>query len=111
MSSWRAAVLGVSISGAAPADAPSDNDNPAAAPRTGAVFLRRLRFEVCLARDMVGPPILWAKECQSRGKFERSLVSHDEYESIRLTHHPTIYDVEPAELEAIRSRLRKMRAN
>ena len=44
-------------------------------------------------------------------KFERSLLGHDEYETIRLTHHPTIYEVEPAELEAIRSRLRKMRAN
>jgi hypothetical protein len=42
-------------------------------------------------------------------KFERSLLSQDEYETIRLTHHPAIYDVEPAELEAIRSRLRKMR--
>ena len=35
-------------------------------------------------------------------KFERSLLSHDEFETIRLTHHPAIYDVEPAELEAIR---------
>jgi hypothetical protein len=43
-------------------------------------------------------------------KFERSLLSHDEYETIGLTHHPAIYEVEPAELEAIRSRLRKMRA-
>lgn len=43
-------------------------------------------------------------------EFERSLLSHDEYEMIRLTHHPAIYDVEPAELEAIQSRLRKMRA-
>jgi hypothetical protein len=42
-------------------------------------------------------------------KFERSLLSHDEYETIHLTHHPSIYEVEPAELEAIRSRLRKMR--
>ena len=42
-------------------------------------------------------------------KFERSILSHDEYETIRLTHHPTIYEVEPIELEAIRSRLRKMR--
>ena len=42
-------------------------------------------------------------------KFERSILSHDEYETIRPTHHPTIYEVEPAELEAIRSRLRKMR--
>lgn len=43
-------------------------------------------------------------------KFERSLLSHDEYETIRFTHHPAIYAVESAELEAIRSRLRKMRA-
>jgi|SRR5262249_48896747 hypothetical protein len=42
-------------------------------------------------------------------KFERSILSHGEYETIRLTHHPAIYEVEPAELEAIRSRLRKMR--
>ena len=42
-------------------------------------------------------------------KFERSILSHDEYETIRPTHHPTIYEVVPAELEAIRSRLRKMR--
>src|SRR6516162_8819778 len=42
-------------------------------------------------------------------RFERSLLSHEEYETIRLTHHPAIYDVETAELEAMRSRLRKMR--
>jgi hypothetical protein len=42
-------------------------------------------------------------------KFERSLLSHEEYETIRLTHHPAIYDVEVTELEAMRSRLRKMR--
>jgi hypothetical protein len=42
-------------------------------------------------------------------KFERSLLSHDEYETVRLTHHPAIYDVEVAELEAMRPRLRKMR--
>jgi hypothetical protein len=41
-------------------------------------------------------------------KFERSLLSHDEYETIRLTHHPAIYDVELAELEAMRPRLRKL---
>jgi len=40
-------------------------------------------------------------------KFERSLLSYDEYETIRLTHHPAIYDVDPTELEAILSRLRK----
>ena len=42
-------------------------------------------------------------------KFERSLLGHEEYETIRLTHHPAIYEVEVAELEAIRPRLRKMR--
>jgi hypothetical protein len=42
-------------------------------------------------------------------KFERSLLSHEEYETIRLTHHPAIYDVEVAELETVRPRLRKMR--
>jgi hypothetical protein len=42
-------------------------------------------------------------------KFERSLLSHDEYETIRLTHHPAIYEVEAGELESMRPRLRKMR--
>lgn len=42
-------------------------------------------------------------------KFERSLLSHEEYETIRLTHHPAIYEVEMAELEAMRPSLRKMR--
>jgi hypothetical protein len=42
-------------------------------------------------------------------KFERSLLSHEEYETVGLTHHPAIYDIEMAELEAMRPRLRKMR--
>src|ERR1700744_4209259 len=42
-------------------------------------------------------------------KFERTPLSHEEYETIRLTHHPAIYDIEAAELEAMRPRLRKMR--
>jgi len=42
-------------------------------------------------------------------KRERALLSHDEHETIRLTHHPAIYDVEPAALEDLRLRLRKMR--
>ncbi|MCC8982070.1 hypothetical protein [Bradyrhizobium acaciae] len=42
-------------------------------------------------------------------RFERSLLSHEEQETIRLTHHPAIYSVEVAELEAMRPRLRKMR--
>ncbi len=42
-------------------------------------------------------------------KFERSLLSHEENETIRLTHHPAIYEVEVVELEAMRPRLRQMR--
>jgi hypothetical protein len=41
-------------------------------------------------------------------KFERSVLSHEEHEAIRVTHHPFIYEVEMAELEAMRPRLRKM---
>jgi len=41
-------------------------------------------------------------------KFERSLLSHEEYETIRLTHHPAIYEVAATELDALRPRLRKM---
>src|SRR5262249_49290178 len=55
------------------------------------------------------PRTEWRKGMSVPCKFERSVLSHDEYETIRPTHHPTIYEVEPAELEAIRSRLRKMR--
>ena len=42
-------------------------------------------------------------------KSERSLLSHEDYEMIRLTHHPAIYDVDATELETMRTRLRKMR--
>ncbi len=42
-------------------------------------------------------------------KFERSILSHEEHETIRLTHHPAIYEVEMTELEAMRPRLRRMR--
>lgn len=42
-------------------------------------------------------------------KYERSRLNHDEYETVRLTHHPAIYDVALSELEAMRPRLRKMR--
>jgi hypothetical protein len=41
-------------------------------------------------------------------KFERSLLNHEEYETIRLTHHPAIYDVKPTDLADLRTRLRKM---
>jgi hypothetical protein len=53
--------------------------------------------------------ITWRNVMSVPCKFERSLLSHEEYDMIRLTHHPIIYDVEVAELEAMRSRLRKMR--
>lgn len=43
-------------------------------------------------------------------KYERSILSHEEYETIRLTHHPAIYEVAVADLEALRPRLRQMRA-
>jgi hypothetical protein len=42
-------------------------------------------------------------------KFERSLLSHDEYEAVRVTHHPTIYDLDDAQLREIKLRLREMR--
>lgn len=42
-------------------------------------------------------------------KFERSLLSHDEYETIRVTHHPAIYELDGDELRAVRFRLRGMR--
>ena len=32
-------------------------------------------------------------------KFERSLLSHDEYETVRLTHHPALYELGTAELQ------------
>ena len=42
-------------------------------------------------------------------KFERSLLSHDEYEAVRVTHHPTIYDLDNAQLREVNLRLREMR--
>jgi hypothetical protein len=42
-------------------------------------------------------------------KFERSLLSHDEYEAIRITHHPAIYDLDGTQLRAAKLRLRTMR--
>ena len=42
-------------------------------------------------------------------RSERSLLSYDEYEVVRLTHHPAIYDVNAEELPALRVRLRTMR--
>jgi hypothetical protein len=42
-------------------------------------------------------------------KRERSLVSHEEYDMIRSSHHPEIYALDLAGLEKLRSRLQQMR--
>ena len=42
-------------------------------------------------------------------KFERSLLSHEENEILRLTHHPAIYDQDPDGLKDLRVRLRQLR--
>lgn len=42
-------------------------------------------------------------------KFERSLLVYDEFEIIRVTHRPAIYELTGADLRDMRTRLRKMR--
>jgi hypothetical protein len=42
-------------------------------------------------------------------KFERSLLNHEEDETIRVTHHPAIYEHDVEGLRALRVRLRQMR--
>jgi hypothetical protein len=42
-------------------------------------------------------------------KFERSLLSHEEHEVVRLTHHPAIYEHHADGLKALRVRLRELR--
>jgi len=42
-------------------------------------------------------------------KFEQSMLGHDEFETIRVTHHPGIYDLTNKDLRGIRTKLRKMR--
>lgn len=42
-------------------------------------------------------------------KFERSLLSYEEYETVRASHHPAIYELSPDELHALGTRLRTMR--
>ena len=42
-------------------------------------------------------------------KFERSLLSHEEHETIRVTHHPAIYQHDAEGLKTLRVRLRQMR--
>src|SRR5215475_15231731 len=42
-------------------------------------------------------------------KSERSRLSHDEFELMRLTHHPAIYELSQEELQALKLRLRDQR--
>jgi len=42
-------------------------------------------------------------------KAERGQLSHEEFETIRLTHHPAIYDLAGEELRALKLRLREQR--
>jgi hypothetical protein len=42
-------------------------------------------------------------------KFERSLLSHEEYETIHVTHHPAIHKIDRNGLHQVRDRLREMR--
>ena len=42
-------------------------------------------------------------------KSERSHLSHDEFELVRVTHHPPIYELSPDQLRAVRVRLREQR--
>jgi hypothetical protein len=42
-------------------------------------------------------------------KFERSLLSHEEYETVQVTHHPAIHGVDRDGLHQVKDRLREMR--
>ncbi len=42
-------------------------------------------------------------------KTERSQLSHEEFETIRVTHHPAIYELSDQELRALKLRLREQR--
>lgn len=42
-------------------------------------------------------------------KSERSRLSHDEFELVRITHHPAIYELSLDELHALKVRLREQR--
>jgi hypothetical protein len=42
-------------------------------------------------------------------KRERGLLSHEEHETVRVTHHPAIYEHDAEELQALRMRLRQLR--
>ncbi len=42
-------------------------------------------------------------------KRERSLLNHEEHDTVRVTHHPAIYEHDVEELQALRMRLRQLR--
>src|SRR5262249_33586432 len=42
-------------------------------------------------------------------KRERSLLSHEEHETVRVTHHPAIYEHDVERLQTLRVRLRQLR--
>jgi hypothetical protein len=42
-------------------------------------------------------------------KSERSQLSHEEFEMVRATHHPAIYELAPDELNGLKLRLRQQR--
>jgi hypothetical protein len=46
---------------------------------------------------------------QSDCKSERARLSHDEFEAVRLSHHPAVYGLDRDELLALVARLRGMR--
>jgi len=43
-------------------------------------------------------------------KFEKILLNQEEFEAVRLTHHPDIYDVKSKDLQAARKRLRDLQS-
>jgi hypothetical protein len=42
-------------------------------------------------------------------KFERSLLSHEENEAVKVTHYPAIYELDAEALQTLRKRLRDLR--
>ena len=60
-----------------------------------------LRPQDCFRLPKTGGPAM-SVSC----KFERSLLSHEENETVRVTHHPAIYEQDAEALQALRVRLR-----
>jgi hypothetical protein len=42
-------------------------------------------------------------------RSEQSVLKHDEYEAVRLSHHPVIYELDGKALQGLRVRLRDLR--